>query len=128
MQNASIVINLFLKTEYEIERLNMNWIILLVAGLFETAWAVGLKYSDGFSKPLPSVITIAAMAVSIYLLSLAVKDLPIGTAYAVWTGIGAVGTVIAGIFLFKEPVDLLRILFIAMIIGGILGLRLTYRG
>ncbi len=128
MQNASIVINLFLKTEYKIERLNMNWIILFVAGLFETAWAVGLKYSDGFSKPLPSVITIAAMAVSIYLLSLAVKDLPIGTAYAVWTGIGAVGTVIAGIFLFKEPVDLLRILFIAMIIGGILGLRMTYRG
>jgi len=78
----------------------MSWIILFFAGLFEVGWAVGLKYTDGFSKPLPTVLTIAAMAISLGLLGLAMKELPLGTAYAIWTGVGAVGTVIAGIVLF----------------------------
>ncbi len=80
----------------------MSWIILVFAGLFEVGWAVGLKYTDGFSKPLPTALTIAAMAISLGLLGLAMKELPLGTAYAIWTGVGAVGTVIAGIILFGE--------------------------
>ncbi len=80
----------------------MSWIILFFAGLSEVGWAVGLKYTDGFSKPLPTALTIAAMAVSLGLLGLAMKELPLGTAYAIWTGVGAVGTVIAGIILFGE--------------------------
>jgi len=101
----------------------MQWFILFVAGLFEIAWAIGLKYSEGFSKPLPSVLTILAMIISMTLLSYSVKTLPVGTAYAVWTGIGAVGTALLGIFLFQESKELIRILFILLIITGIVGLR-----
>jgi quaternary ammonium compound-resistance protein SugE len=101
----------------------MTWFILFVAGLFEIAWAIGLKYSEGFTKLWPSVFTIAAMITSMGLLSLSVKSLPVGTAYAVWTGIGAVGTAILGIILFNESKDLVRLFFIFLIISGIIGLR-----
>ncbi|MEA9438262.1 multidrug efflux SMR transporter [Aeromonas caviae] len=84
----------------------MSWLLLLLAGLFEVAWAIGLKYTDGFSRPLPTLLTLIAMAVSVLLLAMAVKQLPLGTAYAVWTGIGAVGTVLMGIWLFNEPATL----------------------
>ncbi|MCP1515497.1 MULTISPECIES: quaternary ammonium compound efflux SMR transporter SugE [Pseudomonas] len=103
----------------------MSWIILFFAGLFEVGWAVGLKYTDGFSKPLPTVLTLAAMAVSLGLLGLAVKELPLGTAYAVWTGVGAVGTVIAGIILFGESMALFRLASVALIICGLIGLKLS---
>ena len=101
----------------------MAWIILLVAGLLEIGWATGLKYTDGFTRPLPTVLTLTAMAASMFLLGLAVRTLPIGTAYAVWTGIGTVGTVLLGIWLLGEPADALRLLFIAMILAGIIGLK-----
>lgn len=101
----------------------MNWIILLIAGIFEIAWAIGLKYSDGFTKLWPSVFTITAMVLSMYLLSVVVKTLPLGTAYAVWTGIGAVGTAIFGIILFGESKELVRIFFIFLIVAGIAGLK-----
>ncbi len=101
----------------------MNWLILFIAGLFEIAWAVGLKYTEGFTKPLPSVFTIVSMVISMYLLSVAVKTLPLGTAYAVWTGIGAVGTAIFGMILFGESKELIRIFFIFLIIAGITGLK-----
>ena|SRR5690606_13972833 len=104
----------------------MSWIILCLAGLFEVAWAVGLKYTDGFSRPLPTALTVGAMLVSVGLLGLAMKDLPLGTAYAVWTGIGAVGTVIAGIFLFGESVALLRLGSVALIVVGLIGLKLSH--
>ena len=103
----------------------MAWIYLLLAGLFEIAWAIGLKYTDGFSRLWPSVGTLAAMAVSIVLLAMAVKTLPIGTAYAVWTGIGAVGAVALGIVLFGDPATLPRLLCVALILTGIVGLKLT---
>ncbi|MFV9511367.1 quaternary ammonium compound efflux SMR transporter SugE [Tepidibacillus sp. LV47] len=103
----------------------MAWIYLFIAGLLETFWAIGLKYSQGFTKLWPSVGTVVAMIGSIVLLTKALKVLPIGTAYAVWTGIGAVGTVILGIILFHEPKDVTRILFIALIIIGIVGLQYT---
>lgn len=102
----------------------MSWLLLLLAGLFEVAWAIGLKYTDGFSRPLPTLLTLIAMAVSVLLLAMAVKQLPLGTAYAVWTGIGAVGTVLMGIWLFNEPATLARVLCLLLIIGGILGLKL----
>jgi quaternary ammonium compound-resistance protein SugE len=102
----------------------MNWLILFFAGLLETVWAVGLKYTEGFSRLWPSAITIAAMAGSVWLLAMAVKSLPLGTAYAVWTGIGAVGTVIVGIILFGEPVTFPRLFSVALIISGIIGLKL----
>ena len=101
----------------------MNWFILFIAGLFEIAWAIGLKYSEGFSKPVASVFTIVTMIISMALLSYSVKTLPVGTAYAVWTGIGAVGTAILGIFLFNESREFIRIFFIFLIIAGIVGLR-----
>ena len=101
----------------------MNWFILFIAGLFETAWAVGMKYSDGFTKLYPSIFTIVTMSLSVYLLSVSLKTLPVGTAYAVWTGIGAVGTAIMGIILFGESKELIRIFFIFLIIAGIIGLR-----
>jgi quaternary ammonium compound-resistance protein SugE len=101
----------------------MAWIILFVAGLFEVAWAIGLKYSDGFTKLWPSVFTIVTMVTSMGLLSFSVKSLPVGTAYAVWTGIGAVGTAILGIILFNESKEFLRIFFIVLIIAGIAGLK-----
>lgn len=101
----------------------MSWLLLLLACLFEVAWAIGLKYTDGFSRPLPTLLTLIAMAVSVLLLAIAVKQLPLGTAYAVWTGIGAVGTVLMGIWLFNEPATLARVLCLLLIIGGILGLK-----
>ena len=97
----------------------MPWLLLLLAGLFEVAWAIGLKYTDGFSRPLPTLLTLIAMAVSVLLLAMAVKQLPLGTAYAVWTGIGAVGTVLMGIWLFNEPATLARVLCLLLIIVGI---------
>ena len=103
----------------------MSWIILFFAGLFEVGWAVGLKYTDGFSKPLPTALTIAAMAVSLGLLGLAMKELPLGTAYAIWTGVGAVGTVIAGIILFGESMALFRLASVAFIICGLIGLKIS---
>ncbi|HLN53195.1 MAG TPA: quaternary ammonium compound efflux SMR transporter SugE [Lentimicrobium sp.] len=103
----------------------MAWFILVIAGLFETIWAVALKYSEGFTKLWPSLITVVAMAISIWLLAVSLKSLPLGTAYAVWTGIGALGTVIYGITVFGDPKELLRIFFIIMILGGIVGLRIT---
>ena len=103
----------------------MSWIILFFAGLFEVGWAVGLKYTDGFSKPLPTALTIVAMAISLGLLGLAVKELPLGTAYAVWTGVGAVGTVIAGIILFGESMALFRLASVALIICGLVGLKIS---
>ena len=103
----------------------MPWIYLAIAGLFECAWAIGIKYTDGFSKLLPSVLTITAMGISLWLLSLAMKSIPIGTAYAVWTGIGAVGVAILGMILFGESRELIRILCLLLIISGIVGLRLV---
>ncbi|PXX74419.1 quaternary ammonium compound-resistance protein SugE [Pseudomonas sp. LAMO17WK12:I10] len=103
----------------------MSWIILFFAGLFEVGWAVGLKYTDGFSRPLPTALTIAAMAVSLGLLGLAMKELPLGTAYAIWTGVGAVGTVIAGIILFGESMALFRLASVALIITGLIGLKVS---
>jgi quaternary ammonium compound-resistance protein SugE len=103
----------------------MAWVYLLIAGVFEVVWAIGLKYSHGFTKLYPSLITIGGMVISFYLLSLATKSLPIGTAYAIWTGIGALGAVLLGIFLFNEPVNLLRIVFLCLILVGMLGLKLT---
>ncbi|MBX9759807.1 MAG: quaternary ammonium compound efflux SMR transporter SugE [Beijerinckiaceae bacterium] len=103
----------------------MAWIYLLLAGLFEIVWAIGLKYADGFTKPAPTAITIAAMVVSMALLGLAARDLPIGTAYAVWTGIGAVGAAILGIILFAEPASALRIGSIGLIVAGVIGLKLA---
>ncbi len=105
----------------------MSWLILFIAGLFEAAWAIGIKQCSGFTKLWPSVYTLIMMAISIFLLSVAVKNLPIGTAYAVWTGIGAVSTVLIGIFYFNEPRDMLRIFFILLIIAGIAGLHWTVR-
>jgi quaternary ammonium compound-resistance protein SugE len=102
----------------------VSWTILIIAGLLEIAWAVGLKVSDGLSKPLPAVLTIAAMIASMVLLGVAVRTLPLGTAYAVWTGIGAVGSVLLGIVLFREPATAGRLLCVAAIIGGIVGLKL----
>jgi quaternary ammonium compound-resistance protein SugE len=106
----------------------MSWYVLLVAGLFEIGWAIGLEYSDGFSKPLPTVGTAVALVISMVLLARAVEDLPVGTAYAVWTGIGAVGTASLGIVLFDEPATLQRIGFIFVIVVGIVGLRLVSGG
>lgn len=103
----------------------LAWSYLLVAGLFEVAWAVGLKYTDGFTRPGASAATLLAMAVSVYLLARAVAVLPVGTAYAVWTGIGAVGTVLAGILLFGESRAPVRLVYIGLIVLGIVGLRST---
>ncbi|HEF4762410.1 MULTISPECIES: quaternary ammonium compound efflux SMR transporter SugE [Pseudomonas] len=103
----------------------MSWIILFFAGLFEVGWAVGLKYTDGFTRPLPTALTVAAMAVSLGLLGLAMKELPLGTAYAIWTGVGAVGTVIAGIILFGESMALVRLASVALIVTGLVGLKVS---
>jgi len=101
----------------------MPWIILFIAGLFEIAWAVGIKYTEGWTRLLPSVLTVIAMVASFFFLSQALKQLPMGTAYAVWTGIGTIGTVVYGIVYFKEPTDIMRMLCIMLIIIGIVGLR-----
>ncbi|MBA5690622.1 quaternary ammonium compound efflux SMR transporter SugE [Rugamonas apoptosis] len=103
----------------------MTWLILILAGLLEVAWAVGLKYTAGFTRPVPSVLTLLAMAGSVGLLGLALRNLPLGTAYAIWTGIGTVGTVIFGIIVLGEPASVARLVCIAMIVAGILGLKLA---
>ncbi|QOZ53657.1 quaternary ammonium compound efflux SMR transporter SugE [Bradyrhizobium sp. CCBAU 53338] len=103
----------------------MAWSILFVAGLLEITWAIGLKYTEGFTRLVPSAITLAAMAGSVVLLGLALKSLPVGTAYAVWTGIGAVGTATLGIYLFGEPATALRLASIGLIVAGIVGLKLV---
>jgi quaternary ammonium compound-resistance protein SugE len=103
----------------------MAWIMLALAGLLEIGWAIGLKYTDGFTRLGPTVATVAAMVASLALLGLAVRTLPVGTAYAVWTGIGTVGTVLLGILLFGEPAEALRLLFMAMIVAGIVGLKMV---
>jgi quaternary ammonium compound-resistance protein SugE len=103
----------------------MPWLILVVAGLLEVGWAVGLKYTDGLTKPWPTVATAVILLASVGLLAVAVRDLPLGTAYAVWTGIGTVGTVIVGIVLFAESTSVLRLVCVAAIISGILGLKLV---
>lgn len=99
------------------------WILLLIAGILEFIWATGLKYSEGFTKLWPSVFTLLTMALSFYLLSLSMRVLPVGISYTVWTGIGAVGAVVIGFVVFQEPLTLLKLLFLGMIIGGILGLK-----
>ena len=99
------------------------WVIILIAGLMETGWALGLKYSNGFTRLWPSVFTIVLALGSFYLLSVAMKSLPVGTAYAVWVGIGAVGTAIAAVFLFQEPVNLMRVLGVLLILAGIAALK-----
>ncbi len=101
----------------------MAWILLVIAGLFEVAWAIGLKYTDGLTKTLPTLGTIAAMVISVWLLGIAMKSLPVGTAYSVWVGVGAVGTVILGIVLFKEPANVPRLVSIGLVIAGIVGLK-----
>ena len=103
----------------------MAWLILFVAGLTEVGWAVGLKYTQGFTRPMPTALTVIAMVVSLWLLGLAVRTLPLGTAYAIWTGIGTVGTVIVGILLFDEPASALRVSCVALIVTGIVGLKLV---
>ncbi|MES9975015.1 quaternary ammonium compound efflux SMR transporter SugE [Candidatus Thiodiazotropha sp. LNASS1] len=102
----------------------MAWIYLVVAGLFECGWAIGLKYTEGFTKPVPSLFTISAMAISFWLLSVAMKTIPVGTAYAVWTGIGAVGVAVLGMVMFGESRDMLRIVSLLLIVSGIVGLKL----
>jgi quaternary ammonium compound-resistance protein SugE len=106
----------------------MNWIILFIAGLLEVAWAVGLKYTHGFTRLVPSVFTLVSMAASVGLLGLAMRQLPLGTAYAVWTGIGTVGTAIAGMVMLGEPAGAMRLGCIALIVAGILGLKLLTPG
>ena len=103
----------------------MAWLYLFIAGVFETAWAIGLKYSAGFTKVGPSAFTVVAMMVSLYLLALALRTIPVGTGYAVWTGIGTVGAAILGILLFNESREIARILCILLIVAGIIGLKLT---
>ncbi|MBB4233785.1 quaternary ammonium compound efflux SMR transporter SugE [Rhizobium esperanzae] len=103
----------------------MAWFLLFLAGLFECGWAIGLKYTEGFTRPLPTALTVISMVVSVVLLGLAVKHLPIGTAYAVWTGIGTVGTVLLGIWLLGDAASVSRLACIMLIVGGIAGLKLT---
>jgi len=103
----------------------MEWVYLFIAGLFECGWAVGLKYADGFTVLVPSLLTLTAMGLSLLFLSLAMKTIPVGTAYAIWTGIGAVGVAILGMILFDESRDILRILCLLLIICGIVGLKLV---
>jgi quaternary ammonium compound-resistance protein SugE len=103
----------------------MAWAWLTVAGLFEIGWAIGLKYSDGFSKPVPSLLTVVAMVLSVWMLSIAMRTIPVGTAYAVWTGIGAIGVAILGMVLFGESREVLRLICLFLIIAGIIGLKLV---
>ncbi len=103
----------------------MAWAWLTVAGLFEIGWAIGLKYSDGFSKPVPSLLTVVAMVLSVWMLSIAMRTMPVGTAYAVWTGIGAIGVAILGMVLFGESREVLRVVCLFLIIAGIIGLKLV---
>ena len=103
----------------------MPWLLLIVAGLFEVGWAIGLKYTEGFSRAMPTILTVLSMIVSLGLLGLALRDLPVGTAYAVWTGVGAVGTAALGIMLFGDPATLPRLASIGLIVAGIAGLKLV---
>lgn len=103
----------------------MAWIFLVIAGVFEVVWAISLKFSQGFTRLVPSVVTVAGMLVSFYFLAVATKTLPIGTAYAAWTGIGAVGAIIIGTLFLNEPLSLLRIMFMVLILVGVLGLKFT---
>lgn len=103
----------------------MAWIWLVVAGLLEIGWAIGLKYTDGFRRPVPTIATVAVMIASFWCLARAVRELPVGTAYAVWTGIGALGTAVLGIVLFREPATAVRLLSLALIVAGIVGLKLA---
>ena len=105
----------------------MSWLVLVLAGLFEIGWAVGLKYTHGFTRILPSIWTVASMIVSLGLLGLALRSLPLGTAYAVWTGIGTVGTAVLGMVLFRESTEPLRLVCIVLIVAGIVGLKLVTR-
>ena len=104
------------------------WLVLIIAGLFEIGWAVGLKYTEGFTRPLPSVLTVLAIIASMVLLSLAARSLPIGTAYAVWVGIGALGAAVLGMILFHEPVTAARVFFLALLLTSIIGLKVTSAG
>jgi quaternary ammonium compound-resistance protein SugE len=101
----------------------MAWIVLIVAGLFEIGWAVGLKYTDGFTRLMPTLATVVSMVISLFLLGIALRTLPLGTAYAVWTGVGTVGTAILGMMLFGEPAQVLRLVCIGLIVAGIAGLK-----
>jgi quaternary ammonium compound-resistance protein SugE len=103
----------------------MSWVILVLAGLFEVGWAIGLKYAEGFTRLWPTIWTILAMIISLWLLGVAVKSLPVGTAYSIWVGVGAVGTVILGIVLLGEPANAARLISVVLIIAGIIGLKLT---
>jgi quaternary ammonium compound-resistance protein SugE len=103
----------------------MAWVILVIAGLFEVSWAIGLKYAEGFTRLWPTIWTLFAIIISLWLLGIAMKSLPIGTAYSIWVGVGAVGTVILGIVLFDEPVNAARLISVALIIAGVIGLKLT---
>lgn len=103
----------------------MAWIILIVAGLFEIGWAVGLKYTEGFTRAIPTGLTIISMIISLALLGLALRTLPLGTAYAVWTGVGTVGTALLGMWLFGEPAQAMRLVCIGLIVSGIVGLKLV---
>jgi quaternary ammonium compound-resistance protein SugE len=106
-------------------RANLSWLILIVAGLFEVAWALGLKFTEGFTRPLWTIATLACMIVSVWLLGVAMKTLPVGTAYAVWVGVGATGTVLLGILLLDEPASVLRLASVGLIVAGIIGLKLA---
>lgn len=106
----------------------MNWVYLVVAGLLEVVWAVGLKHTDGFTRPVPTAITVGAMVGSFYLLSLALKTLPLGIAYGVWVGIGAVGAALAGIVLFDESVNAIKLASLVLVVAGIAGLKLSATG
>ena len=106
----------------------MAWTYLVIAGVFECFWAVGLKYSEGFTRLVPSLLTVIAMAVSLWLLAVAMKTIPVGTAYAVWTGIGAVGVAVIGMLLLGEPRDIMRILCLLLIVSGIVGLKVFSAG
>ncbi|MGE0237346.1 MAG: quaternary ammonium compound efflux SMR transporter SugE [Parvibaculaceae bacterium] len=101
----------------------MAWLLLIIAGLFEIGWAIGLKYTEGFTKPVPSLLTALSMVISLVLLGLALKTLPVGTGYAIWTGIGAVGTAVLGMWLLGDPANMARVACIAVIVAGILGLK-----
>jgi quaternary ammonium compound-resistance protein SugE len=103
----------------------MPWTLLLIAGLLEVCWAIGLKYTEGFTRLVPSVLTVAAMVASVVLLAIAMKSLPVGTSYAVWVGIGAVGTAILGMALFGEPVNAARLVSLGLVVAGIVGLKLS---
>jgi len=104
---------------------NVAWIMLCIAGVFEIGWAIGLKYTEGFTRPGPSIATAIAIAVSMLLLAWSIRTLPVGTAYAVWTGIGAVGTAVLGIVLFGEPAAVARLVCIGLIVAGVVGLKLV---